>query len=229
MISVTINSIYQLSSLIYTQVQEAKINKVKCRKLNEQVQILVVIVKRLEKIKDHEEYVPALLQLEKCLARCLNLIKKFSKKHTLIRRFKNWIKAKKYKECFDEIRNELVSKIQVFDLALDAQQIVNREQDNVEQMAQHQEIFHAQKEEMIRINELYGQSTKIMLHQFHEHNTKLLEEKIKKEDLQPCESTNKNILEGQHELLPSINTALQKNEEDIILSRICCLDFFCLS
>lgn len=231
MIGETINSIYQISNLIYTQVQLAKINKVKCRKLSEQVNIIVVIVKRLELVKDHEEYAPALLQLVNCLERCLKLITKFSKQQIWTRRIKNWFRAKKYKECFEDISHELASKIQVFDLALDAQQIVNREQDNVEQMTEHQKIFNGQKDEMIRINELHAQSNKIILHQFqetlHHHHTKISKQELEAKENAFQEPANKVNTEEKHVLLPEINLTLQKHEkemEDLIMSRVCCLD-----
>jgi hypothetical protein len=67
MITEILNAIYQVSTILYEQVQLAKANQEQFKRLSERIHVVVQAVKRLETVKDSEQYIPALLALKKCL------------------------------------------------------------------------------------------------------------------------------------------------------------------
>lgn len=60
MITDTLKSIYLIADKIYSQVKLAKANQAQSKTLAERVSIIVHAVKKLESVKDAEQYLPGL-------------------------------------------------------------------------------------------------------------------------------------------------------------------------
>jgi serine/threonine protein kinase len=161
MISITdiLHSIYAVTKLIYDQVQQVKANQAQCQRLYERVTIVTQAIKQLETVKDAEHYRSGLFALQKCLQNCLALVQTFVQKEGW---FKHVLKAGMDKERFESVNAELQTAIAQLDLGLNAQQIINREHDKVDQakdnaaiQAQQDTIIKLNQEELKKIQELH--------------------------------------------------------------------------
>lgn len=150
MVAVTdiLSNIYTITKAIYDQVQQAKANKAQCQRLYERILIATQAIKQLEKIKDAERYRPGLFALQKCLQNCAEYIKTFADQSW----FKRVLKAGAGKEDFEKLNTELQIAIAQLDLGLNAQQIINREQDKVDQAKDYADI-QARQDMIIKLNE----------------------------------------------------------------------------
>jgi predicted Ser/Thr protein kinase len=154
-----LNDIYIIAKLIYGQVQQVKTNQAQCQRLYERVAIATQAIKQLETVKDAEQYRAGLFALEKCLQNCLALVQTFAQKEGW---FKHVLKAGTDKEHFESVNAELQAAIAQLGLGLNAQQIINREHDKIDQardyaaiQAQQDIIIKLNQEELQKIQELH--------------------------------------------------------------------------
>lgn len=155
-----LQGIYTVANTIYTQVKLAKANKTQCQRMAERITIILTAVKNLNKIKEAEaeHFRPALMTLLTCLKECQKLIEKFSKEQSW---FKQVFKAGTHKETFEALNGQLEKCIGQLNLGLNAQQIMNREQDRKDE-AEDAEYIHKNLHDIKKLNEKAIQEIKIV-------------------------------------------------------------------
>ena len=141
--------IYEVSKLIYDQVQLVRANEAQCKRLNERVQVVVSSARGLEQLNDISHYKKPLQALKVCLEEDCNFIGKFTKSSLW---FRYIFKAGSYSEEFQKLNEDLVKASSFLQLGLTAQQIFNREVDREDQKADFNYIKQNQVE-IIRLNQ----------------------------------------------------------------------------
>lgn len=164
-----IGTIYTISSAIAEQINLVVRNKEQCKELYDQVKIVIEIIKRLERVTNREQYNPALVELKKCLEKCLKFVKHFSKKKSLLNQVENFLKQKKYQLYFETLIKQLSSTVLSLDLALNAQQLVNREKDNTIQ-EEHYEKITKIINHMLKLQQEENQKLRDILNQYKAHS-----------------------------------------------------------
>ena len=120
-------------------------------------------------IENRSQYNPALVELKKCLEKCLKFVKHFSKKKNLLNKIESFLKQKKYQLIFENLIKQLSNTVLSLDLALNTQHLVNREQDNTVQ-EQHYEKISGIIHNMIKLQQEENKKLCDMLNQYKEHN-----------------------------------------------------------
>lgn len=121
--------IYEAAKAIYSYVELVKSNKSQCKSLADRVRIITAALDKLDKQEDLNNYLPALLELLACLNEMSELLQEF----TNAKGYMKFIKAKSYNPKFDAFNNQLERAINQLNLGLNAQQVINRDQDKKDQ------------------------------------------------------------------------------------------------
>lgn len=132
MITDTLKSIYYIADAIYAQVKQAKANQSQCATLAERIAVVVAAVKKLDGVKNGDQYLPGLHALENCLNECNFFIQQFVQEKSW---FKQVLKAGTAKERFTELNEKLDKGIRNLNLGLSAQSIIDRAKDKADQEA----------------------------------------------------------------------------------------------
>ena len=159
-----IQYIYTLCKLIYDHVQVVKGNQAQCQRLAERVQKIVLpAVQGLEKIKDCTQFKGGLNAICTCLAECESFIKSYTDSNKL---YKYLLRTGTYKEKFEELNMDLQKAMQQLNLGLNAQQIINREQDKQDQEKDYSTLIKQQDE---IINLIQGGMQRLEMQQHEQH------------------------------------------------------------
>ncbi len=144
-----LSSVYAVAKAVYEQVELVKANQAQCKRIAERIEVIVKAVKKLDGIKDGEQYRPGLVALKTCLDNCLVFVKNFSQDKSW---FKQVLKAGTDEKKFALLNDELEKTITQLNLGLNAQQIINREHDRADQ----KHDYHAlqkQQDVIIQLNQ----------------------------------------------------------------------------
>lgn len=143
-----LQTIYDLVLMIDAQLKLVKANKAQCERLSERIKIITQALKGLNKINDSAQFRAGLIQLQVAINECLNFIKTFTADKKW---YKQILKAGNYKEQFEELNTDLEKAITDLNIGLNAQQIINREQDKADQQADFEDIKQ-QQDQIIELN-----------------------------------------------------------------------------
>lgn len=143
-----ISLIYTLAQKIYAQYQLVKANKAQCQRFHERTQVIIAAIQKLEHLPDKKQYEPGLNALSTTLSEALELMQAFSQS--------NWfmviIKAGNHQSRFAALTEALRQNLEQLNLGLNAQQLINREQDKADQQHDLAMIQH-QQQEIIQLNQ----------------------------------------------------------------------------
>ncbi len=139
-----IESIYSIAKKVRNRSKLVKANMAQCNTLADRVDIVVAAVNNLEKIPNNEQYKPGLEAFEVCLKECLEFVDEYTKEKSW---FKKILKAGTAKEKFEDLNDQLQKAIPQLSLGLNAQQIINREQDKKDQ--EKDQAYNNQQQEEI--------------------------------------------------------------------------------
>jgi hypothetical protein len=127
----TLKNIYDVAKLIYDYAELVKGNSAQCKRLADRVRIVTTALHKLDKQKDLEQYKKALEALHQCLVDIREFVKQFTEAKWYLR----IIKAQNYQPKINEFNKHLEEAINQLNLGLNAQQIINHEQDKADQAA----------------------------------------------------------------------------------------------
>ncbi len=122
---------------IYEQVQLVKTNKEQFNRIYHRIEIVTKALQGLEQIADVRQFNEGLTALNELLNKIYDFAASFSQKKYLIR----LLRAGNHKETFIDFNDQLESHMNVLNLGLNAQQIMNREQDKQDQEKDHQALL----------------------------------------------------------------------------------------
>jgi serine/threonine protein kinase len=140
--------IYSITKVIHDQIQLVKANKAQCVRLYQRIDIITQALRGLDQIPDSAQFKQGLNNLQTCVEGCQTFIEQFTDKFW----FKHILRAGAYQGRFNELNKQLKSAMNLLNLGLDAQQIINREQDKKDQQEDYQNIL-AKQEEIIQLNQ----------------------------------------------------------------------------
>jgi serine/threonine protein kinase len=140
--------IYSVTKIIHDQVQLVKANKAQCVRLYQRIDTITQALRGLDQIPDSAQFKQGLNNLQTCVEGCQTFIQQFTDKHW----YKYILRAGTYKEKFNELNKQLKSAMNLLNLSLNAQQIINREQDKQDQQEDYQNVLIKQ-EEIIQLNQ----------------------------------------------------------------------------
>ncbi len=144
-----IESIYSIAKKVRNRSKLVKANMAQCNTLADRVDIVIAAVNNLEKAANKEQYEPGLIAFELCLKECLEFVDEYAKEKSW---FKKILKAGTAKEKFEDLNEQLQKAIQQLSLGLNAQAIINHEQDRKDQ--EKDQAFNNQQQELIiRLNQ----------------------------------------------------------------------------
>ena len=140
--------IYSVTKIIHDQVQLVKANKAQCFRLYQRIDIITQTLRGLDQILDSAQFKQGLNNLQTCVEGCQTFIQQFIDKLW----FKRVLRAGTYRGRFSELNKQLKNAMNLLNLGLNAQQIINREQDKQDQREDYQNILTKQ-EEIIQFNQ----------------------------------------------------------------------------
>jgi len=186
-----IQNIYVVSKLIYDQAELAKANKSACKTLARRVSIIHNSLNGLESARSSNQYIEPLQELHEHLLK----IKEFISQFNHIKWYVNFIKARLDDAKVSEFSKQLESSIQRLSLGLNAQQIINHEEDR-----KNQETFA--KEFSAQQSEMYDLLAKEVELNNHFRGTQIDQQEVMQRQLQSLQqllsSVAKNVKPGFH-------------------------------
>jgi serine/threonine protein kinase len=166
--------IFSLAKAIYDQAQLVKANREQCVLLAERVQTIQSAIKKLGKIPDSEAYRQSLGRLKTCLQEAYIYMQTLSKEKW------QWefIRAKSHKSTFEAFNNRLAEAIGQLNLGLNAQTILNREEDQKAARADRETLLKKQ-DEILQLNYQILDEVKCLPNQsFHERQMTALQSQL---------------------------------------------------
>ncbi len=166
--------IFQLAKAIYDQAQLAKANRAQCVLLAERVQTIQSAIKKLGKIPNSEAYRLSLGRLKTCLQEAYTYMQALSGEKW----YWQFIRARNHQGTFQEFHARLAEAITQLNLGLSAQAILNHEEDQAAQHADHEALLKNQ-EEILRLNQTLLSEVKHLPNQsFHERQMAALQSQL---------------------------------------------------
>jgi serine/threonine protein kinase len=166
--------IFQLAKLIYDQTQLVNVNRAQCVLLGERVQTVQSAIKKLGKIADSEAYRLSLGRLKTCLQEAYGYMQGLSSEKW----YQQFLRARNHQETFQQFHARLAESIVQLNLGLSVQTILNREEDQKAQHADHETLLKKQ-DEILRLNQTLLSEVKQLPNQsFHERQMAALKSQL---------------------------------------------------
>ena len=166
--------IFQLARLIYDHAKLVKANQAQCVLLAERVQTVQSAIKKLGKIPDSEAYRLSLGRLKTCLLETYAYMQELSGEKW----YWQFIRAKNHQGTFQRFHAQLAEAINQLNLGLSVQTILNREEDQTAQRADHEKLLKNQ-DEILRLNQALLNEVKHLPNQsFHERQMAALQSQL---------------------------------------------------
>ena len=148
MLTDVISGIVQIALIINEQVKLVKSNKSQCDRLVTRINLILPCIKGLESIPDNAKYLPILNNLSATLQNALAMINNFADQGWI----EKFFKGQKSQQNFAEITDLLEKACSQLNLALNVQQIFNREHDKQDQQEDLNYLM-MQQERIIKLNQ----------------------------------------------------------------------------
>lgn len=121
----TLQSIVQISKLIYSQVEKMQANREQAQRIVARVRQIVASLQGLSTLPQQKQFVDSLKALEACLSDLMTFMKQFQEMGGI----KKFFLAGKNQETFEGYNGRLAGLLPQLNVGLSAQQLMNREHD----------------------------------------------------------------------------------------------------